>query len=210
MEIIAKNLAELHEKAVYYVLRFGTKGKTEDGEAVITAPPVSFIVENPTKGQHVTYWNNFKGTALTNYVDEVLHGTKSDFVYDYHDRLFKDPCNQIEACIKRINHDLRTRRAVAHTWIPEVDNDRKDVPCLQYIQFWVDENRLNMFVLFRSNDVLSALGANIVALTALQTRVACACTLMVGSYTHSIVIPHIYYKRDANLLMKATTSKIEW
>lgn len=210
MEIIARNLAELHEKAVYYVLRFGTRGKTEDGEDVITAPPVSFIVEEPTKGRQVSDWNNFKGTALVNYVDEVLYGTKSKFVYDYHDRLFNTPCNQVEACIKRINHDLRTRRAVMHTWIPEVDNDRKDVPCLQYVQFWVDENRLNMFVLFRSNDVLSALGANIVALTALQTQVACACKLVMGSYTHSIVIPHIYYRRDANLLMKATTSEIKW
>lgn len=202
MEIIAKDIAEMHTKAVRYVVSFGEHGKTEDGEAVIQAPPVTFIIENPAKGDKVADWSSFRGHRLIQYMNDVLYGTDSDFVYTYHDRLFETPCDQISSCIKRIRNDHKTRRAVAHTWIPELDNTRKDVPCLQYVQFWVDGNRLNMFVLFRSNDVLSALGANAFALTMLQAKVACACNLMVGSYTHSIVIPHLYDVRDADELKR--------
>lgn len=202
MEVFCNDIAEMHSKAVKYVMSFGEKRKTEDGEAVIQAPPVTFILENPSIGKRVADWTSFRGKRLLSYSEEVLHGIRSDFVYTYYERIFENPTNQINAIVNRINTDNRTRRAVVHTWIPELDNERKEVPCLQYIQFWVDSNRLNMFVLFRSNDVLSALGANAFALSELQLFVACRCKLMVGSYTHSVVMPHVYYIRDADELKK--------
>jgi thymidylate synthase len=81
--------------------------------------------------------------------------------------------------------------------------ERKDVPCLQFVQFWVEDNKLNMYVLFRSNDVLSALGANAFALTALQNHVACQILAMVGKLYYSIVLPHYYPCRDAEELKEA-------
>ncbi len=57
-------------------------------------------------------------------------------------------------------------------------------------------------VLFRSNDILLAMHANMYALVHLQKYVADQLGLPVGSYTHMVTVPHIYVKRDASELKK--------
>ena len=54
-----------------------------------------------------------------------------------------------------------------------------------------------MRVVFRSNDMLLAFGANAYALTMLQKKIADELGLEVGTYTHIALIPHVYHKRDA-------------
>jgi len=49
------------------------------------------------------------------------------------------------------------------TWNPYVDEQLDDCPCLQLVQCLVREGRLSMKVVFRSNDMLSAAGANMFA-----------------------------------------------
>jgi Thymidylate synthase len=53
-----------------------------------------------------------------------------------------------------------------------------------------------MKVVFRSNDMLSAAGANMYALARLQQHIAEAVGVAVGAYTHISLVPHIYYMRD--------------
>jgi len=53
-----------------------------------------------------------------------------------------------------------------------------------------------MKVVFRSNDMLSAAGANMFALAHLQKSVADRLGLPCGSYTHISLVPHVYYLRD--------------
>jgi thymidylate synthase len=49
---------------------------------------------------------------------------------------------------------------------------------------------------FRSNDMLSAAGANMYALAHVQKSIADQLELPVGSYEHISISPHIYYIRD--------------
>src|SRR5512136_2226620 len=51
-------------------------------------------------------------------------------------------------------------------------------------------------VLFRSNDMLTAAGANMYALVQLQNSIADTLGLPCGTYTHISLVPHIYYIRD--------------
>jgi len=111
------------------------------------------------------------------------------FVYTYHDRLFKYPnnyrskygdgggssdgknntINQISSSIvNRLLSEPLSRRAQGITWFPNEDIESKTPPCLQRIQCTLRKRRLNMYVEFRSNDMLSALGANMYALAYLQ------------------------------------------
>jgi thymidylate synthase len=53
-----------------------------------------------------------------------------------------------------------------------------------------------MKVVFRSNDMLSAAGANMFALVHLQKYIADQLGLPCGPYTHISLVPHVYYKRD--------------
>lgn len=88
------------------------------------------------------------------------------------------------------------------TWNVLMDNGGLNVPCLQWIQFLIRDNKLNMKVLFRSNDILMAMYANMYALIALQAHVARELNTPVGTYTHIVTVPHIYHKRDANEVEK--------
>ncbi|MDE2521550.1 MAG: thymidylate synthase, partial [Methanocorpusculum sp.] len=68
---------------------------------------------------------------------------------------------------------------------------------LQLVQCVVREGRLDMKVVFRSNDMLSAAGANMFALARLQEFVAKEVGVATGAYTHVALVPHIYFRRDA-------------
>ena len=58
------------------------------------------------------------------------------------------------------------------TWNPYVDEQLDDCPCLQLVQCLVRDGRLSMKVVFRSNDMLTAAGANMFALVHLQKYIA--------------------------------------
>jgi thymidylate synthase len=60
----------------------------------------------------------------------------------------------------------------------------------------VRDNKLHTRVVFRSNDMLTAAGANMYALVQLQKHIADQLGLSCGTYTHISLIPHIYYIRD--------------
>jgi thymidylate synthase len=66
------------------------------------------------------------------------------------------------------------------------------------VQCLVRDGRLSMKVVFRSNDMLTAAGANMYALVHLQKYIADYLGLPCGPYTHISLVPHIYYKRDVN------------
>jgi thymidylate synthase len=55
-----------------------------------------------------------------------------------------------------------------------------------------------MKVVFRSNDILSAAGANMYALVHLQKAIADRLGVPCGRYTHIALVPHVYYRRDLN------------
>jgi thymidylate synthase len=60
-----------------------------------------------------------------------------------------------------------------------------------------------MSVVFRSNDMLLAAGANMFALTSMMVDVQKRIDdpeLGIGTYTHVSLVPHIYYRRDATYL----------
>ena len=59
-----------------------------------------------------------------------------------------------------------------------------DCPCLQLVECVIREGKLHMKVVFRSNDMLTAAGANMFALATLQEYIAGESGLPCGSYTH--------------------------
>ena len=89
-----------------------------------------------------------------------------------------------------------SRRAIAITWNPVIDEQLDDCPCLQLVQCTLRDGRLAMKVIFRSNDMLTAAGANMYALVQLQKSIADRLGVPCGTYTHISLVPHIYYLRD--------------
>lgn len=209
-------IADVHKSALYELIwyRKTNASVTEDGEKVIELGPRTYVVNDILRDRFIDFLP-YSQRFLDEYTNKLLHGYGSgvNFEYDYHERLYDYACcdnygdtdwiDQITAMKNKLIKNPNTRRAVAITWNPSVDNVRKDVPCLQYIQFVVRNDALHMNVMFRSNDMLSAFGANVYALTTLQkdvTDYVSRCInkkLKYGYYMHTAICPHIYYERDA-------------
>lgn len=199
--IKAASLGDAHEKAVRYVAINGELVTTEDGELTLQTPPLTVVIDKPDTAPHLSPLSAFKSAFAQEYAKSVLYGTKAEFEYDYHSRLCcYDGIDQIEYMIDKLTLHKTSRRAVAITWMPDTDEVRKDVPCLQLITCNVRNDRLDMQVVFRSNDVLSAMGVNMYGLFYVQKYIAQSLLIDVGTYTHVIMCPHIYHKRDENYL----------
>lgn len=218
--IVAPSLAAAWERAVRHVLVKGVPVTTEDGEETLETDEMIIKVDNPLwnlKSPHARC--PCGANMLDAYAEQLIGGTGNTFDYNYHDRLFRyhvnwdddaDVTDQIVAVTNRLKDSLQTRRAIALVWNVNDDSENywESVPCLQWIQFLVRDNKLQMKVLFRSNDVLLAMHANMYALVHLQQYVATALGLPVGSYTHIVTVPHIYYKRDANEVQKWSSTSV--
>jgi thymidylate synthase len=210
MRIIrAPSIGTAHELVVKMVLEKGWVLDTEDNEATIEFDEVAVRVEQPDSEPMVSPHSRFSRKFMDKYAQDLLHGTAAVFEYDYHNRLYnwgtqlKAEGNdlhidQIAYIARKLAASPVSRRAIAVTWNPYVDERLDDCPCLQLVQCLVRHGRLSMKVVFRSNDMLTAAGANMYALVHLQKYIADNLGLPCGHYTHISLVPHVYYKRDVN------------
>ncbi|WP_367279931.1 thymidylate synthase [Bacteroides sp.] len=212
--IRAPNCARAHELAIAKVLRYGILITTEDNEQTLELDEdLNIFIKTPLENPRTSQICKFGENGLKLYRDNLIHGDTNKFEYTYHDQLFHYGKNadsiyiaqidQIQQCINHLKTDPTTRRAQAITWTPGIHPFTKYPPCLQRIQFTIrptTEPKVNMYAVFRSNDILSALGQNMYALTELQKWVADQLNIPVGTYSHTITVPHIYHIRDENLV----------
>lgn len=140
--------------------------------------------------------------SLFTYVDEILKGINDwrigkDWHYTYHERLMSYKINgktidQINYIIEKLKQAPFSRRAIAITWQPDKDEFAESPPCLQLVQCRVIDDKLYMWIVFRSNDAFKAAYYNIFALTTLQKIIADKLGVEVGPYTHIALSYHIY------------------
>ncbi|HWQ66419.1 MAG TPA: thymidylate synthase [Methanospirillum sp.] len=115
--------------------------------------------------------------------------------------------------ITRLIENPTSRRAIAITWVPDIDIKREEPPCLQIVQCLIDRSmRLNLVCLFRSNDMLSAWGQNAYGLAHMQDHILAAINagrekkgqdpLTLGWLETISISAHMYMKRDQLELMK--------
>lgn len=167
-----------------------------------SVPIVSIIKHPTTKVQpNPKYSQEF----ADNYVKQMCEGNSDgDFVYTYHERLFNyKGINQIDYIIDTLNKNQDSRRAIAITWQPDVDEKLEDVPCLQNIICTLDDtgygdiNYLNMTAVFRSHDMFLGLPMNAIGLSGLMEKIANKIDgAVIGTLTIVSLNAHVYIKRD--------------
>ncbi len=129
------------------------------------------------------------------YATQLLNPDRMDFDYTYGERLNdwgKEGVNQIEYVITKLKESRNTRRAVATTWDPRKDTVVDEVPCLNHFVFMMCEERLNLSVMIRSNDMYGAWPANVYALGELLTYVSEKTKITPGTITTHSVNAHVY------------------
>jgi len=205
--IRAPSIGRAHELVVKMILEKGWILQTEDEESTIEFEEVALQIDTPLADPMISPHSRFQQKFVDKYASDLLEGSQASFEYDYHGRLFDwgerlsiegTPVhiNQIDYIVNKLSQSPVSRRAIAITWNPVIDENLKDCPCLQLIQCSVREGKLAMRVIFRSNDMLTAAGANMYALVRLQKSIADRLGVPCGNYTHISLIPHIYYIRD--------------
>lgn len=108
----------------------------------------------------------------------------------------------ITSIVERLAKSPNSRRAIAITWVPEIDIQSREPPCLQIVQCFIRNNQLHMTVVFRSHDMLSAYGANVYGLAHMQKLICDKINelsinkITIGTLTTISSSAHIYWKRD--------------
>jgi thymidylate synthase len=208
MRIIrAPSIGRAHELVIRMILEKGWIINTEDAEATVEFEEIAMQVDTPLAEPMVSPHSRFQQRFVEQYAKDLLLGSHASFEYDYHGRLFdwgerlsvdRQPVHidQIAYITEKLKSSPETRRAIAITWNPVIDEKLDDCPCLQLVQCVVRDKKLHMRVVFRSNDMLTAAGANMYALVQMQKSIADALGVPCGTYTHISLVPHIYYIRD--------------
>ena len=102
--------------------------------------------------------------------------------------------SQYAPIIERLKADPDTRQAVVTIWNPELDllANKRDYPCTILHQFRIRDNKLNMSVYMRSNDVWLGAAYDFFQFTRVQLSMASILGIEAGTYNHHVGSLHIY------------------
>lgn len=120
--------------------------------------------------------------------------------------------DQYAPVIERLKKDPDSRQAVVTIWDPVLDllPEKRDYPCTVLHQFRIRDNKLNMSVYMRSNDVWLGAAYDFFQFTRVQIAMASVLGVAPGSYTHHVGSLHIYEQHyDAAESLKYTTEPYE-
>ena len=192
-------IAEVWEKAVFYVWRFGVSVPRYGKETALLMK-----VNFPFKEPRIHSGDVTSRLMLDKYRKEVIEGTldveveEGKVSYTYHERLFKyNGLDQIKALKEKLRIDPSTNRNQAITWMPKKDLQSEYPPCLQRIWMKAVNDNLIMHTTWRSRDLFWAAPANMLVMTEIQKMVAEELDLQVGAYIDFSNSAHLY-KKDWN------------
>ena len=201
------------------LLEEGERVETRNGVAYEFRTPVSVTFNNPTK--RVLFYKERDANPVFHFLESIwmLAGRKDlSFVQQYNKRMaeYSDDGetfngaygyrwrnhfdkDQIEIACRRLIENKNDRRTVITMWDPTYDltvsNTGKDYPCNTHIYFSLRNEKLNMTVCNRSNDLIWGMcGANAVHMSMLQEYMASVIDAKVGAYTQFTNNLHAYFE----------------
>ncbi|MDO5410476.1 MAG: thymidylate synthase [Lachnospiraceae bacterium] len=206
--VSGNTLPEAYHRALAALEQWGETGDCQDWGCSQKEVSMTMVVEEPLAEPMISRLFIGGPTELEQYRMEMLDGildfeiAKGNWTYTYHDRM-KD---QIPFIIEELKRSPSSRRAVITVRTQE-DVGSEDPACLQHLQYFIRNGKLDCKVLFRSNDACKASFMNAFALIMLQKRIAEALGLSVGTYSHRANSYHCYEK-DFEML-KGYVKRIE-
>jgi len=208
--VYGKNLAGSYHQALLKLKECGDVVDCSDWNTTCLETSMTIVIEEPVSEPMISKCFIGGPHELQQYIMEMLDGIldfeveKGNWVYTYHNRMveMKSPdgnvINQIDFVVDELKRNPSSRRAVILVRNSS-DLDSDDPACLQHIQYFIREGKLECKVLFRSNDACKASFMNMFALIMLQKRVADCLGIPVGAYTHRANSYHCY-ERDFDSL----------
>ena len=113
----------------------------------------------------------------------------------------------LEKIVDILKKDSDSRRAVVPIYKKEdAGLESKDIPCTIGFQFLIRNNKLDMIVNMKSNDIFLGFPYDIFNFTMWQEYVACKLNIEIGTYTHIANSLH-FYEKDREKIEKASLEK---
>lgn len=118
---------------------------------------------------------------------------------------------QYDIIVERLKSDPDSRQAVVTIWNPQFDLQpaKRDYPCTILHQFRIRDNKLNMSVYMRSNDVWLGAAYDFFQFTRVQLAMASVLGVEPGTYAHHVGSLHIYEQHYETADKLTHTDKIE-
>jgi thymidylate synthase len=112
----------------------------------------------------------------------------------YGPRLFSES-GGIPSVINTLNKDRDSRQAVSLIWREkDMKAETKDLPCTVALQFFIRDEKLNLIVTMRSNDIWLGFPYDCFCFTLIQEYVALKIGIELGFYQHNAGSIHMYKK----------------
>lgn len=177
----------------------------EDARRFLAAPPTRKI--NPCFGLAETLWflrgsDDLEEIAHYNSVWRFFEDCDNKGVLNgaYGKRLRNwDGIDQLEEVYKKLKKDPYSRQSIAVIFDPVRDNKihchggySKDIPCTSLFNFQIRNNKLNMNVVMRSNDLHKGFIYDAHNFMIIQNILAGWLEVEVGKYEHTALSLHIY------------------
>jgi thymidylate synthase len=217
------SIGDAHEKVVKLILLEGEEIMTKHGLTLEYPEPITVHLENPLNAPMVSECSKFTSRMCEIYFEQmsqIIPKTDStkDFDYNVGNRWFDYPrvtkhglifgdgdekgFNQIQEIImEEFQKDKSSRRAIICSLSPEIDAKKKHIPCIVSLQFLIRYGKLNLIVYIRSNDMLSAWGADAFGLAKVQKSISGWLDISPGYMETISVSAHLYPQRDGPELM---------
>lgn len=225
--IKGSSMEEAYKKAIKAVIAYGDEvsprgSKTleiapativiEDARKMLAAPTVRKI--NPCFGLAETLWflrgsDDLEEIAHYNsvwrYFEDEDNKGKLNGAYGKRLRNWKG-IDQLYEVYEKLRKDPHSRQAIAIIFDPERDNKihsnggySKDIPCTNLFNFHIRDNKLNMNVVMRSNDLHKGFIYDAHNFMIIQNILAGWLGVEVGKYEHVALSLHIYEQDIQNM-----------
>jgi len=161
--------------------------------------------------------------TLNNYTDEFegkryLMGAYGPRIRKYTaiDPITKkvDTIDQLKYVVDKLSTDKDSRQAIIVIWNPTADTRKnKDIPCTNLMKFSIRDNKLNMTVFMRSNDLYRGSCYDFFNFTSIQCLLAGILNVQIGTYYHIADSHHIYesdISKIENILKNSDTIKTDF
>ena len=186
------------EEAIKALNEYGIEQERENQDWKDTTKEIQLCldIDDPTAEPAISRCIMGDLRTLASYDHEILDGTADDrgWKYTYH-QLYSRFYDQ---CRDELKRNIHTRRACIALGQGDI-NFSEDPPCLQMLMFNYVSGKLEMTIIFRSNDGVKAFPMNIHAISLIQQRMAKELDVPVGPL-HYIANNFHCYSRDYDVI----------
>lgn len=146
---------------------------------------------------------------LLEYEKDILSGAKPDGVkYTYGNRLRNvDRKDQFKYIVDTLKEQHYSRRAIATLWLPQIDIEEKEGPCIDLYQAIIEGEYLYLIAYLRANDVYNGWPRNIYGILKIQEELCKELNCKKG-YVNTIAGSAHVYSRNFNDLEKRYKNKL--